>query len=85
MKQKSTHNGTMLDRRESSRLSPIWTKERGSVEWCYQKVAFLRDVFAMEQQTLQSWESAIKDLTTHRAWEKIPEQAPYGLPSVAES
>jgi hypothetical protein len=72
--------------REQALDGPIFLKERGSVEWCYQKVAFLKDVLQMEQATVRQFNDALNDLKEFKAWEKIPENQPYGdLPTLLKT
>lgn len=75
---RSNRKSGLTTNRDMALQSAIVLKDKGSPEWCYQKVAFLRDVFQMEQLTLQQWEKAIDELKKYRAWDKIPEERPYG-------
>ena len=66
------------DPREQALRSPIFMKQRGTPEWCYQKVAFLRDLMRYMELTVKQWDDAVEDLKAFHAWEKIPEGQPYG-------
>lgn len=66
------------DARVMASTAPRNAREPGSPEWCYQTMNLMKHSFQSIQSDHQRFENYLDELREHRAWEKVPIDAPYG-------
>src|SRR5487761_1690834 len=64
--------------RDRAQAGPRQLKERGSPDWCWQTVYYLKDCMRHVGEEWRQAEQVLEDLVKTRAWEKIPPDEPYG-------
>jgi hypothetical protein len=64
--------------RELASLGAKDQKKRGSVDWCWQAIGWLKTLYSSSQATKERWKQAIHDIEDQRVWEKVPPEKPYG-------
>ena len=69
----------MQDRhREAAGTAPLNTRVPGSAEWCYQTMSQLKVYYRSINTNHGMFTRYLNELREHRAWEKVPVEAPYG-------
>jgi hypothetical protein len=64
--------------RDHALYGPRALKERGSAEWCWQTIDYLKAYMRHVSAEWRQAEEVLDELTAVRAWEKIPPGQPYG-------
>lgn len=75
-------NGILTQERKRASIGPRALKEPGSIDWCFQSLNHLKDVF----ERIQTWTKKDRDefwrtvaeLKEAQAWDKVPPDNPYG-------
>ena len=57
---------------------PRQLKDRGSPDWCWQTVYYLKDCVRHVDEEWRQAEQVLEDLAETRAWQVIPPGEPYG-------
>jgi len=67
-----------LPDRDAAQAGPRQLKERGSPEWCWQTVYYLKDCMRHVGEEWRQARQVLEDLVETRAWQVIPADGPYG-------
>lgn len=75
-----------MDERTAASIGPRDLKHKGSTEWCWQTVSWLKSMWQSKTITDQRFSEVLEELATYKVFEKIPPDNPYGsLDSLLES
>ena len=67
-----------LSEQDMSNIGPLELKEPGSPAWCWQTVSLLQNMWGSIESNVNRYAEVWETAETHRIWEKIPYEAPYG-------
>lgn len=75
-----------MDERTAASIGPRDLKQKGSTEWCWQTVSWLKSMWQSKTITDQRFSEVLEELADYKVFEKIPPDNPYGsLDSLLET
>ena len=63
---------------EMANVGPRELKEPGSPAWCWQTMGLLKHMWESIDRNVDRYEEVWDSVVEHRAWEKFPQDEPYG-------
>ena len=68
----------VLTEQQLANVGPRELKEPGSLAWCWQTVGLLQNMWRSVDRNVERYDEVWESLVEHRAWEKIPQEQPFG-------
>ncbi len=68
----------MVTEQEMANVGPRDLKEPGSAAWCWQTVGLLQNMWRSVDRNVDRYVEVWESVVEHRAWEKIPQEKPFG-------
>lgn len=67
-----------MDERTAASIGPRDLKHKGSTEWCWQTISWLKSMWQSKTITDQRFSEVLEELAEYKVFEKIPPDSPYG-------